>query len=232
VWHAGNLTPGNYQLAATAWNTGNFDPTTKQNVSTAWHTGNFDPATKQNVSGAWNTGNFDPSTKANLSGASFTGSVSSTGTISAPSMNATGAGAFSGFQQRDNTGITWGWYANNGVTYLWNGSSSPYSFANSGNFQCAGAIYAGNEITAFSDERLKSDIHPIILSVDDMLKVSPIEYTMFNRRGIGVSAQQVQNILPRAVLENDEGMLSVDYGRVATVAVFSLVKELRDRGVL
>ena len=107
-----------------------------------WHAGNFNPASYQLASTAWNTGNFNPASYAALSAAAFSGAVSAS-SLSAPTLTATGSGAFSGFQQRDNTSITWGWYATAGNMFMWNGTTSPVSISSTGFISAGAASFAG-----------------------------------------------------------------------------------------
>lgn len=46
------------------------------------------------------------------------------------------------------------------------------------------------------------------------------------RRQVGVSAQSLRDVLPEAVTEGDDGMLSVSYGNAALVGVIALAKEV------
>lgn len=252
VWHAGNLNPSNYQLAATAWNTGNFNPalyqlastawnssnlnpSLYQLVATAWHTGNFDPSTKQNVATAWNTSNFDPGTKANLSGATFTGDVTSTTSILAPSVWATGTVGALWFQNRTNLSQAWAWYAEGNIARLYSSVGgdrltvdSSGNTTLSGTLNC-GAITSTGEVTAFSDRRLKKHLHEFALSSDEIASLRAYQYTRTDTDAmeVGLIAQEVRRVVPRAVRENDGGMLSLDYGRFAAVAVVELAREVR-----
>ena len=66
-------------------------------------------------------------------------------------------------------------------------------------------------ITAYSDERLKSNItrigtHPLGIGI--------YEYDIFDRREIGVMAQEVQEVLPEAIHIDPSGFMMVDYGRL------------------
>jgi hypothetical protein len=88
--------------------------------------------------------------------------------------------------------------------------------------------------TAFlptSDMRLKN-----LTDYDyDVKLIKPITYTWKDsddkRKKIGYSAQEIQEVLPDAVNENDEGMLSVDYNQIFAAKIDMLeniIKELQD----
>jgi hypothetical protein len=85
---------------------------------------------------------------------------------------------------------------------------------------------AGN-VTAFSDRRLKTDIVKIS---DALYKVEQIEGVTFKRIdsgavGTGVIAQDVQRVLPEAVMVHDDGTLSVAYGNLVGLLI-EAVKDL------
>ena len=89
----------------------------------------------------------------------------------------------------------------------------------------AGAATFNNDITAFSDERLKSDIR----TIDNALNlVGDMRGVYFNRDGVagtGVIAQEIQNILPEVVHDKQE-YLSVAYGNMVG-ALIEAIKELK-----
>ena len=94
----------------------------------------------------------------------------------------------------------------------------------------SGDLLASGDITAFSDARLKTNVAVI----DDALsKVQAINGVTFNRTDInvgrkqtGLIAQELQKVLPEAVVENDDGILTVAYGNVVGLLV-QAIKELK-----
>ena len=96
-----------------------------------------------------------------------------------------------------------------------------------------GAITSANNITAYSDSRIKDNI----IVIDDALnKVSKLKGVTYNRidvddkdkRYVGLIAQDVQSVMPEAVnVNNDEiNTLSVDYQGLIGLLVES-IKELK-----
>jgi len=89
----------------------------------------------------------------------------------------------------------------------------------------AGAATFNNDVTAFSDERLKTDIK----TIDNALsKVCDMRGVYFNRdgaAGTGVIAQEIQDILPEVVHDKQE-YLSVAYGNMVGVLI-EAIKELK-----
>ena len=89
----------------------------------------------------------------------------------------------------------------------------------------AGAATFNNDVTAFSDERLKTDIR----TIDNALNlVGDMRGVYFNRDGVagtGVIAQELQDILPEVVHDKQE-YLSVAYGNMVGVLI-EAIKELK-----
>ena len=94
----------------------------------------------------------------------------------------------------------------------------------------AGAATFNNNVTAFSDERLKDNIETLEDGLDKVKQLRGVTYTRDDREEIGVIAQEVEKILPEIVLTaNDEmGTKSVDYSRITAVLI-EAVKELSAR---
>ena len=91
----------------------------------------------------------------------------------------------------------------------------------------AGAATFNNNVTAYSDERLKDNIETIENGLDKVEQLRGVTYTRDERENIGVIAQEVEKILPEIVLTADDemGTKSVDYSRLTAVLI-EAVKEL------
>ena len=97
-----------------------------------------------------------------------------------------------------------------------------------GNITAGGDITATGNVTAFSDARLKDNVESI---TDAIAKVQQVRGVTFDRiwdgaRGTGVIAQELQNVLPEAVVETDDGYLHVAYGNIVGLLI-EAVKELK-----
>jgi len=111
-----------------------------------------------------------------------------------------------------------------GATSLVNLSvSGTASFAS---ITASGSISALGDVTAFSDERLKSNIKTIENSLDKINSLRGVTYFIDGKEKIGVIAQEVQKILPQVVHENENGYLSVAYGNIVGVLI-EAIKELQ-----
>lgn len=94
----------------------------------------------------------------------------------------------------------------------------------------AGNFTAAGNVTAYSDERLKTDWVALDNGFVDRLatEVKSGSYTRVDsgQRHVGVSAQDIQNLLPEAVQSDYRGILSLAYGQAAMVSVVELAKEV------
>lgn len=117
----------------------------------------------------------------------------------------------------------------------------PYASATTGNVALKGTrltvtpstgdFTAAGNVTAYSDERLKTnwrDLDPAIVSALAGVKVGIYERTDTEATQVGVSAQSLQKVLPEAVNANEEGMLSVAYGNAALAAAVMLARKVEE----
>ena len=79
----------------------------------------------------------------------------------------------------------------------------------------SGNILATGEVTAYSDERLKSNIEPLVYRG----RLNPKSYIKDNKQSIGFIAQDVQELYPELVMETggDNNYLSLNYGNITAV---------------
>ena len=96
----------------------------------------------------------------------------------------------------------------------------------------AGAATFNNDVTAFSDKRLKTDIKNIENSLDIVMKMQGVYYKRKDienaKEQIGVLAQDIETVLPQVVLTADDEMKSksVDYGKLCALLI-ECVKDLQ-----
>jgi len=124
---------------------------------------------------------------------------------------------------------------------VWNSETSEFSIvaphggqvqigkAGSRGLYVFGAITASGDVTAYSDISVKENIRLIESSLD---KVKLLNGVTYNRNDIddksdkvGFIAQEIINVLPEVVTENEDGKLSVAYGNITAVLV-EAIKEL------
>ena len=134
-------------------------------------------------------------------------------------------------------------------TYTASGANNTTHFfrTNSGGSTTTGlsiassGITAAGNVTAYSDERLKDNIETIEGGLDIVEQLRGVTYERNDRdtdkEGIGVIAQEVEEVLPQIVKTADDemGTKSVDYGKLTSVLIEAVkelsarVKELEDK---
>lgn len=106
------------------------------------------------------------------------------------------------------------WWTNSGSV----GSSSNKSYImdyGGGSWSFTGSIVASGEVTAYSDARLKSNIH----TLDYRGRLIPRHYVKDGKQSIGFIAQEVQTLYPELVLGYDKSRpyLSLNYNGCTAV---------------
>ena len=97
------------------------------------------------------------------------------------------------------------------------GSGQKLSLDNSGN------VIATGNVTAYSDERLKSDITTIDNALDKVTAMRGVTFTKDGEASSGVIAQEIEKVAPELVLDGD--YKSVAYGNLVGYLI-EAVKEL------
>lgn len=99
-----------------------------------------------------------------------------------------------------------------------------------GNVTTTGQFTASNNVTAFSDARLKTDIETISNALAKVRGMRGVTFTRIDtgKRDAGVIAQEVQPHLPEVVYDAPHGYLHVAYGNMVSVLI-EAIKELADR---
>ena len=100
--------------------------------------------------------------------------------------------------------------------------------ANGTDFGCymdsSGNWTATGNVTAYSDARLKSNIHTIENAVDTVKALRGVTFEKDGKSSLGVIAQEVQKVLPELVHDNDD-YLSVAYGNMVGL----LIEAIKDQ---
>ena len=95
----------------------------------------------------------------------------------------------------------------------------------------AGAATFNNDVTAFSDERLKRDIETIPNALDKVCQMRGVTFERIDDEGrtsMGVIAQEIEKIIPEVVREDssEDKIKSVAYGNMVGVLI-EAIKELK-----
>ena len=100
-----------------------------------------------------------------------------------------------------------------------------------GNVTTTGQFTAANNVTAFSDARLKEDVETITDALAKVRGMRGVTFRMIGsggHRSAGVIAQEVREQLPEVVYEASGGILHVAYGNIVSVLI-EAIKELAGR---
>jgi hypothetical protein len=91
----------------------------------------------------------------------------------------------------------------------------------------AGNFTATANVTAYSDERLKENIEVIPNALNKVMQLNGVTFTRKDngQRGTGLVAQNLQKVLPEAVLADKEGMLSVAYGNTVGLLIEAMKEQ-------
>ena len=104
------------------------------------------------------------------------------------------------------------------------------AFAGSGNLVFDGTnLTCGGNVTAYSDEALKMNWRPF--PEDFIEQLAQIQSGIFDRidsglTQVGVGAGSLKKVMPNAVQDNENGLMSVAYGNAALAAVIELAKRV------
>jgi hypothetical protein len=86
---------------------------------------------------------------------------------------------------------------------------------------------SGTTYTTTSDIRLKQDIEPLE-ATDKLMQMNPVSYSWKadpdGPRSMGFIAQEMQEVMPEAVAvgDDEDAMMSMDYGRITPILVSAL----------
>jgi hypothetical protein len=100
----------------------------------------------------------------------------------------------------------------------------------------SGSWTASGDLIAYSDERVKTNISTIENALDKILSMRGVTYERTDgddrSQKVGVIAQEIQNILPQVVHEQDNGMLGVSYGNIVGVLIEAIKEQQKEIEVL
>ena len=108
-----------------------------------------------------------------------------------------------------------------------NGQWPLYLELNTNNAVFGGSVYAVGEVTAYSDERLKSNIRTIDSALDKVTAMRGVYFDKDGKARTGVVAQEVEKVLPEVISVNEnDGYKTVAYGNIVGVLI-EAIKELK-----
>jgi len=93
-----------------------------------------------------------------------------------------------------------------------------------------GSAVFRNNVTAYSDARLKTNVETITNALDTVSKMRGVTYERIDSgtKGVGVIAQEMKEVLPEVVMEasSEDEFMSVAYGNIVGVLI-EAIKELK-----
>jgi len=230
----GQITSGSITALQIQADTITANKLTNSNTNTSYNSGN-------NIFSIGNTGNT-----VDVGGTSYCATgyfYSNTSNCSAiiAEANANSNAAIVGTSKGNNTsgwGGFFGWsatsnYSDSGKNKVFIGGSSYHILAQDGtttkfSVSEGGDVVAAGNVTAYSDVRLKDDIELIDGAVSKCMDLKGVTFLMKGRkqRSTGLLAQDVQAVLPEAVSETEDGVLTLAYGNLAGLFI-EAIKELK-----
>jgi hypothetical protein len=218
---------------------------TYREVLTAYNYNSYSPTlTGGNASGTWGiaiTGNAgNASSISNAVGGAYTwtgtqnfqtnNGTSAVNNSSAPVLQAYSTGgnsAFMAFHRGGSYAVNFGLDGDNVMRIGgWSASANRWQLDMSGNMTVAG------DVTAFSDGRIKENV----ITIDNALqKITNLRGVYYNRTDsddkrtkIGVIAQEILEVLPEVVSQDNAGMYNVSYGNITAVLI-EAIKEQQEQ---
>jgi hypothetical protein len=175
-----------------------------------------DPASNSNINNLVMNGFIQGRSCAdtNVNTANDTGSISIRGsstTVASMSFHRTGAYAMNMGLGTDNVFRIGGWSASNNCLQM-DGS---------------GNLTMLNNVTAYSDARLKTDIVKIENALDKVQQLNGYTYTRTDTgsKQTGVIAQEVMKVLPEVVMGSEDTHYSVAYGNMVGLLIEAIKEQ-------
>ena len=99
----------------------------------------------------------------------------------------------------------------------------------SGNFYASGSITAGGDVTAYSDARVKTNIVTIENPLQKALALRGVTYTRTDsddkKTKMGVIAQEVLEVVPEVINQDNDGIYSVAYGNMVGLLIEAMKEQ-------
>ena len=99
------------------------------------------------------------------------------------------------------------------------------TIANSGNVTFGQDVTVNGDLVISSDARLKSNIVSLGSTLPKLLQIDGKSYEMKGKQKIGVLAQEIQEVFPELVTEDDNEMLAVNYQGLVPVLINALKEQ-------
>lgn len=105
----------------------------------------------------------------------------------------------------------------------WSAGSNRWQLDMSGNMTVAG------DVTAYSDARVKENVETVEDALDKVLNLRGVYYNRTDsddkRRKVGVIAQEILEVIPEVVGQDNDGMYNVSYGNIVGVLIEAIKEQ-------
>ena len=210
---------------------GNADTSSNTSGSSTSCNGNAATATELQTARDIGGVSFDGSASINLPGVNTAGDQDTTGNA-ATSTNTTGSSTSCNGNAETSTNTNGSSTSCNGnaATSTNCANAANTNGSSSTNFSCY-ALTASNNVTAYSDRRLKENIKPIENALDKVCQIGGYTFTRNDledskKRHAGIIAQELMEVLPEVVEGTEETKYSVAYGNIIALLI-EAIKELK-----
>jgi hypothetical protein len=223
--NAATATTATTATTANALNTANAYQGTTFTATTQFSgpgTGLTGTASSLTVGSATNAGNSSTTSQTNFSNLLISGNqVLSAANYNsyAPTLGGSGASGTWGINVTGSSASCTG----NAATAT---TAATANALNSGLGYSVASLTASGNVTAYSDERLKTDVQTFSNALATVQALRGVSYIKDGQAQVGVIAQEVQKVLPQVVQDNPNSYLSVAYGNIVGVLI-EAVKELK-----
>lgn len=122
-------------------------------------------------------------------------------------------------------------YANssNEIGFLNNAGSWIIRCVGTSNTYLTGSFTATGDVVAYSDARVKTNIQTITNALEKVTSMRGVTYNRIDvddtSEKVGVIAQEIQQVLPQVVMEDDYGKLGVSYGNIVGVLIEAIKEQ-------
>jgi hypothetical protein len=105
----------------------------------------------------------------------------------------------------------------------WSAAANRWQLDMSGNMTVAG------DVTAYSDARVKENVETVEDALDKVLNLRGVYYNRTDsddkRRKVGVIAQEILEVIPEVVGQDNDGMYNVSYGNIVGVLIEAIKEQ-------
>jgi hypothetical protein len=191
-----------------------------------------------NVTGNVGIGTTAPGGKLEVN---FTAAQAATGLIlkTSDNPNANGAIRWQNSSGTNQAGIGSNFnISDNGALEFLNGNTTNMIIRSSGNvgigttspgykLDVSGTIRATGDVIAYSDARVKENVETLDGALDKVMKMRGVSYNKIGEqeKKVGVIAQEILDVLPEVVSQDETGTYSVAYGNIVSVLIEAIKEQ-------